>query len=410
MLRSIFTFNRSPQAGLLPLIAGATSHFQAARMAFPQSSRIVSQQLISRTKVDFAANVQTSGKQSDTDINEEKRQKIIELEMDVLRQEGHRVPEPEFVTSNHWEQILSLKSKSARRKYYSYLWQVERKRENKEAKKEERKQKVEERRAAEREAVENNQHIIYGLGHTSFLLRIYDTTINHWNNNKLIQAMQFGPKLVFDCSYDEYMTKRESINAAKQLMLCFATNRNHTEPFDLHFCNVNFNSTTMHYLEKHIPTMREPEFPLNLHEECFTKVFPKEKLVYLTPHCKENLEEFNHDDVYIVGCMVDKVNNEPLSLAKAKKLGLRMARLPLDRYLQWKAGSGKSLTLNQMTDILLDVKKNGDWKNALRHVPTRKTFDFSTAPVRSNRVTVKKENLDRYKFNIDTWSSKVRKY
>lgn len=105
-----------------------------------------------------------------------------------------------------------------------------------------------------------------------------------------------------------------------------------------------------------------------------------------------------------------QVNNEPLSLAKAKKLGLRMARLPLDRYLQWKAGSGKSLTLNQMTDILLDVKKNGDWKNALRHVPTRKTFDFSTAPVRSNRVTVKKENLDRYKFNIDTWSSKVRKY
>lgn len=60
--------------------------------------------------------------------------------------------------------------------------------------------------------------------------------------------------------------------------------------------------------------MREPEFPLNLHEECFTKVFPKEKLVYLTPHCKENLEEFNHDDVYIVGCMVDKVRNTNIYL------------------------------------------------------------------------------------------------
>lgn len=49
-----------------------------------------------------------------------------------------------------------------------------------------------------------------------------------------------------------------------------------------------------------------------------------------------------------------------------------MAKLPLDRYLQWGSGSGKSLTLNQVTSILLDVKHTGDWKHALRHVPRRK--------------------------------------
>lgn len=42
------------------------------------------------------------------------------------------------------------------------------------------------------------------------------------------------------------------------------------------------------------------------------------------------------------------------------------------RYLHWGAGSGKSLTLNQMTSILLDVKSSGNWDHALQHVPRRK--------------------------------------
>lgn len=70
-----------------------------------------------------------------------------------------------------------------------------------------------------------------------------------------------------------------------------------------------------------------------------------------------------------------------MSLAKAKRLGLRMARLPLDQYLQWGSGSGKSLTLNQMVNILLDLKQTGDWMHALRHVPRRKIVETYTEPV-----------------------------
>lgn len=184
--------------------------------------------------------------------------------------------------------------------------------------------------------------------------------------------MQFSPKLVLDCSYDEHMTKRECINAAKQLMLCFAENRYHDQPFDLHFCNANMKGNTMNYLHKHIPTMLDPHFPMNVHTDSYLDRFPKEQLVYLTPHCRDDLEEYNPDHIYIIGAMVDTMHNEPLSLAKAKKLGLKMARLPLDRYLQWGSGSGKSLTLNQMTRIMLDLKTSGDWQKSLSHVPRRK--------------------------------------
>lgn len=121
--------------------------------------------------------------------------------------------------------------------------------------------------------------------------------------------------------------------------------------------------------------MLDDDFPMNVHTKSMTEKFDKEKLVYLTPHCNHDLVEFNHNDIYIIGAMVDKTNNEPLSLAKAKKQGLRMARLPLDRYLSWGAGSGKSLTLNQMVNIMLEMKKHGDWERALRFVPRRKVMD-----------------------------------
>lgn len=133
--------------------------------------------------------------------------------------------------------------------------------------------------------------------------------INIILNSRLIRAMQFSPKIVLDCSYDEHMTKRESINAAKQLMLCFAENRAHDDPFDLHYCNVNTKSISMQYLQRFIPTMHNPEFPMNVQEKCFTELFPKEQLVYLTPHCRTELMEYNPDDVYIIGAMVDTVSS-----------------------------------------------------------------------------------------------------
>lgn len=81
-------------------------------------------------------------------------------------------------------------------------------------------------------------------------------------------------------------------------------------------------------------------------------------------------------------------------MAKAKKLGLRMARLPLDRYLQWGAGSGKSLTLNQMVNVMLDLKKTGDWMSALRHVPRRKVVNL-------------KEDSEKFRNKINKHANRV---
>ena len=90
-------------------------------------------------------------------------------------------------------------------------------------------------------------------------------------------------------------------------MIFWSLKLNFLDPYDLHFCNVNYEKTVMKELNKFIRPLREPWFPLNLHENSYLDLFPKEKLVYLTPHCNAPLKKHDGDDVYIIGGIVDKV-------------------------------------------------------------------------------------------------------
>lgn len=184
--------------------------------------------------------------------------------------------------------------------------------------------------------------------------------------------MQFGQKIIFDCSFDDYMTKREAYSVADQLHYCFAENRKHKHPFDLHFCNVNYDSSTFARLQNRIPIIRNPGFPLHVHESSYLDLFPREQLVYLTPDCNKDLMEFDPDSIYIVGAMVDKALHRPLELVRAKELGIKTARLPLNQYLGLGANSGKNVPIAEIMKIMLELKSSGSWESALKYVPKRK--------------------------------------
>lgn len=179
-----------------------------------------------------------------------------------------------------------------------------------------------------------------------------------------------APSLIFDCGFNDAMTKWELQDAARQLKHAFSDNRNHGQPFVMHVCNLKKDSYLWQSLRtqmKNIDTV-----PLRRHEGDITEVFEPEKLVYLSPDAEDELHAFNADDHYVVGTIVDKGTQMPLTLAKAKRLNIRCARLPLQKYIRF--FSHKTLTLDQMTKILLELKKSQDWSKALKHVPSRKIF------------------------------------
>lgn len=308
-----------------------------------------------------------------SDPENKKRYQILELEINIMRRNGAKVPE--MIQPSHWLILLTLPSKRQERKYLCYLWRNEKHKKNVKLKKELKRTQALAIKAEAEVKMENTGEIKYGITYNSMFRHINEVTINHYYNAKLIQAMMFAPKVVFDCSYESYMTYYEVHNCAKQLTLAFSDNRAHVDPMCLYYCNLDKDGLLMHHFQCNIPTLLNPEFPAIVTSQSYLDLFRRDQLFYLTPHCETDITEYDPDIVYIIGAMVDKTNTEPLSLAKAKKDGICMGKLPIEKYLNWGPGSCKNITVNQMIQILLDLRYTGDWRKALQHVPERKLLE-----------------------------------
>lgn len=92
---------------------------------------------------------------------------------------GYDAPDPATFRSEDWEHLITLKTPTARKKYYRYLFV-----------KEERKKEQHEKKAMEKADRENlvkrphNPHIYYGLGANALFMRIRPQTIAKWKNRK----------------------------------------------------------------------------------------------------------------------------------------------------------------------------------------------------------------------------------
>ncbi|CAL7951626.1 unnamed protein product [Xylocopa violacea] len=295
---------------------------------------------------------------------------------------------PKTLRPCDWLHLLKLSSKGHRRSFLEFRWKVEKKEEH-------RKEKMELKHTLVKEPETDNDSL-YGLHKNSLFHRIRDKQINHFYNSRLINAILYEPVIVFDLDYHKCMMPREQLNCAKQLLLSFSSNRSHNNPFNLYFCNVNKNSLIMETLHKMLPHLYDIDFPLNITSESYLEMFPKEKLVYLTPNANRIMTKYDPNLIYIIGAMVDKQNPKPLSFQKANAEKIRMMKFPLSEKLKWGTGSSKNLPLNQVLSILLDLRDTNDWKIAMDHVPKRKLREAREDSMR-RLMTKRKLELENIK-------------
>ncbi|RXM32016.1 Mitochondrial ribonuclease P protein 1 [Acipenser ruthenus] len=288
--------------------------------------------------------------------------------VEMWRQAGKLVPEN--MTEEELQTLEELSTKSSRKKYLKYLALKEG---HKKARKKKQEKKKQERAEDAKGSGEDEEEDGSRMKNT-FLLQFWQRSIDALYNWRAAQAMQFGQSLVFDMSYDRYMTRREIENTVSQLLECEGWNRRALDPFHLHFCNLKVEAAYHKELIKRYSGAWD-RLLVSATDRPHQEVFPREKLVYLTADSPHVLKTFDHDKVYIVGAMVDKSIQTGLSLANAKRLNLATARLPLDEYLLWDSGA-KNLTLDQVIRILLTIKDTGSWEKALRFVPSRKHEGF----------------------------------
>jgi len=287
---------------------------------------------------------------------------------------------PSNLTIDNMNDLLIVKDSTDRKKMFDFLYQKEfarlktiRKRKESSEKYWSEKSLVYSKSNAERTGIWDNDHnLIYGLWHNSLFSKINRVSINRFYTNRLRLAAMFGHKLVIDLDYDKYMKLAECRLLAKQLQLLYNYNKFKTiEPFDLHFTNCNTSLPTMQAIPRFLTNYQSTNFMAPFHSQSYLDLFPKDQLVYLTPAAKEPLHALNLDHIYIMGGFIDKSFRDPVSYIKAKKEGIRTARLPIDEHVVWGVGH-KHLCLNHIIAILHDVQMHGDWRKSLcLHLPQR---------------------------------------
>jgi tRNA (guanine9-N1)-methyltransferase len=97
----------------------------------------------------------------------------------------------------------------------------------------------------------------------------------------------------------------------------------------------------------------------------------KKQLVYLTADAEETLESLDPAEVYIIGGIVDRNRLKGITYEKAKKQGIRAAKLPIRENVS--LSSSQVLTVNHVFEILVTFPQLQDWKMTFEKlIPKRK--------------------------------------
>lgn len=327
----------------------------------------------------------------DEDENEEETESNLTLEatrelVTMWRYAGKLVPQE--INDEELQTLAKLTTKSARKKYLKYLAIREG---HKRSRKEKQQKKKAEREALleQKAEVEGDESSDQMATKNSFILQFWNRSLDKLLAWRCAQAMMFGQSLVFDLSYEGNMSKREIENTVSQLIEVEAWNRRATDPYHLHFCNLQPDSYYKHQLIKRYGAETWDRLFITSTDKQHFELFPREQLVYLTADSPNVLRKYDHNKVYIIGGLVDRSIQSGLSLANAKRLKLATARLPLDEYLHWEMGA-KNLTLDQMIRILLTLKETGKWEEALQFVPTRKHDGFHPPQHKDTKTVINK--------------------
>lgn len=322
----------------------------------------------------------------------------------MWREAGKLVPEE--ISDEQVGILAELTTKSARKRYLKFLAIKEGHKKTKKEKQLKKKAEKEQRKERDSEAGDEDERP-RGLRGT-FIRQYWDRSLDKLLAWKSAQAMMFGQPLVFDMSYDNSMTKREVENTVSQLMEVEGWNRRATEPFHLHFCNLQKDGVYMQELLKRYGAAAWDNLLITTSERQHVDMFPHEQLVYLTADSPNVLRKFDHSKVYIIGAIVDRSIQSGLSLATAKRLKLATARLPLDEYLHWELGA-KNLTLDQMIRIMLTIKDTEKWDQALQFVPQRKHCGFHQQ--KSQKVTNNTVRVSHFGQGLDNdWPLRQAKH
>ncbi|CAF3824021.1 unnamed protein product [Rotaria sp. Silwood1] len=323
-----------------------------------------------------------------SDLTEEQRRRVIEIEMQTLRESGERVPD--VIPDERWTELINLPLIESRKSLYGYLFLREMYRKRRAA-------TVAENNIRRAEAAKRRQELLAEgkpptnyPGYSSIFRHLGRQHEKRLREQLLLAPARLGEMLVIDCGFErEHAREYYLLNLVDQIQYLFAEIHRYHSPSFVYLCNLSKQGRLQSEFDRRSSL---DTLCFEATESSYLDIFPHEKLIYLSPDSNVEMTSFDHDAVYIIGGIIDLSGKKPLTFGKAKRDNIRHQRFPIDRYVKFGGGSGKTLTIDQVYNILMTLKHTGSWVEAFKFIPDRKVVE------RYSEILEDKKQLEYEKF------------
>ncbi|KXS97102.1 hypothetical protein AC579_1066 [Pseudocercospora musae] len=218
------------------------------------------------------------------------------------------------------------------------------------------------------------------------------------------RAVQLPVTFLIDCDFDDLMRDGERISLASQVTRCYSDNKH--APYRAHLTICSFTGKlrerfdtvlTQNYkgwkgvrtFEAKFSEVAEKakewmaagdqgdkmagvfEKYADIDDEAKQKLKDQGEVVYLSSEADEDLMELKPYSTYIIGGLVDKNREKGICYKRARKAGIRTAKLPIGEFMEMQ--SRKVLATNHVNEIMIRWLECGDWGEAfVKVIPKRK--------------------------------------
>jgi ribonuclease P protein 1 len=201
-------------------------------------------------------------------------------------------------------------------------------------------------------------------GYSSIFRHLGRQQEKYLRDQLLLIPARLGEIIVIDCGFEqEHAREHYLLNLVDQVQYLYAEINQYHSPSFVYLCNLSRHGRLQAEFDRRSPL---ENLSLEATESSYLDIFPKEKLIYLSPDSNVEMTSFDHDAVYIIGGIIDlsrysfflQITKEkhsffciciggkkPLTFGKAKRENIRHQRLPIDRYVKYVLFNRNSILL-----------------------------------------------------------------
>jgi Trm5-related predicted tRNA methylase len=140
-------------------------------------------------------------------------------------------------------------------------------------------------------------------GYSSIFRHLGRQHDKHFRERLLLAPARLGEFLVVDCGFEqEHAREHYLTNLVDQIQYLFADVTRYHSPSFVYLCNLSRQGRLQAVFDRRA-SLENMCFEVT--ESSYLDLFPHEKLIYLSPDSNNEMTEFDHEAIYIVGGIVD---------------------------------------------------------------------------------------------------------